>query len=762
MKKLWYVNPLFWNNNQLLLKMKFIILFLSMGLLNLSASISYSQNTKLTLHLNDVTVKDVFNEIERQSEYLFFYYDEVLDFEKRVDVHVSQQTIHVLMDELLQSTDATYEINDRQILIKKSNQPLPDEQIKIESEVEVERIQNYPVTGTVKDENGNPVPGVSIIIKGTTQGGITDINGEFLINVPDGTQTLVFSFIGMKTQEIQVEDSSTLNVVLREDVLVMDEVLVVGYGTQKKESVVGAISTVSGEELLRAGGATTVSNTLAGKLPGMVTISTSGKPGSDQAQIIIRGVSTWNNSDPLILIDGIERDLDEINIAAIENISMLKDASATAVFGVRGANGVILITTKRGKEGKPRLSFEANTTFKTLSKIPEYANSYETRWLRNEVIEMQVNADESTWADYTPYRILEHYREQDMPYLYPDVDWQEIMLNNYSNSQRYNLDLQGGTEFVKYFTAISYTYDGDMLKGDDLGFGFIPSNDYSRLNLRTNLDFQPTKTTSFSVDLDGSFANDSRMWQTTQNSRRLWNGIYGKAPDMYPVFYEDGFLGYSDIVDPQQENIYYAINYLGMVASTVNNVSTTVDLKQKLDSFIKGLSFTGRFNFNNRYTTTGPTYGKTETVLKYIDPSTGQTYFSYPEQWSRLTHGFNFVEEYPSVSPENVNSNVLRNFQYQAALRYNRNLDDTNLEDWLFSSESAGQLEELSPVTGRSGQEDLHIHSITDTWLRQILVTMVLKTSEVVTSLGYSPHMLLVGLLLMKPFFHRNSSACLN
>ncbi|MCL2650611.1 MAG: TonB-dependent receptor [Candidatus Azobacteroides sp.] len=542
---------------------------------------------------------------------------------------------------------------------------------------EAQQQQGIVVTGTVSDQSG-PMVGVVVAVKGTTKGAVTDIDGNFTITVPDKKSVLQFSFLGYVTKEIEVGDQKILNLTLSENAVTIDEVVVVGYGTQKKQSVVGAISQVKSEELMRTGGVTSVSNALTGLVPGLTTLDYSGKPGADAAQIIIRSLSTWNDSSPLILIDGVERDMNSIDINEVENISVLKDASATAVFGVRGGNGVILVTTKRGKEGKPTLSVSVDATAKTLSKIPRFLNSYDALWLRNQAIENQLGPSSSSiWSTYiTPVDVLRKYRDQTDPEMYPDVNWQKEMLHQWSWSQRYNMDLQGGTKFVKYYAALAYTYDGDVIKGQDFGQGYIPKNDYSRYNFRLNLDFQPTTTTTFGVSLDGA---EGVEHTTNCTPAYLWPGIYGKGPDQYPVRYSDGtFANFSG------NNIYNPVEYFnfgGIVTNTRTDMNANFSLNQKLDFITKGLSMKGLANFRNYYIGTGPNIATnndaSRPATKYIDWRTGITTWMYPGSGAGST-GFDYVPDPPPATTETIKTGsdgspqLYKSLMYQLSFDYSR------------------------------------------------------------------------------------------
>ena len=366
------------------------------------------------------------------------------------------------------------------------------------------------VRGTVLDSNGETIIGASVTLKGNNSvGTISDIDGNFVLTVPSEKSVLIVSYVGMKPQEVKVASKGLIKVTLEDDTKQLEEVVVVGYGQQKKASVVGAITQTSGKTLERAGGVTSLGSALTGSLPGVITSASSGMPGAEDPQIIIRTQSSWNNSEPLILVDGIEREMSSVDISSVENISVLKDASATAVYGVKGANGVILITTKRGKEGKASVQIKANVTAKVASKLPEKYDAYDTFYLLNNSIEREACLNPNGWNDYTPTSIIDKYRhpanaeEWDR---YPNTDWEKALFNSTAMSYNTSVNVSGGTKIVSYFAAADFVSEGDLFKvydnrrGYDYGFG------YNRINVRSNLDFQLTKTTKFSTNLFGSNA----------------------------------------------------------------------------------------------------------------------------------------------------------------------------------------------------------------------------------------------------------------
>lgn len=332
-------------------------------------------------------------------------------------------------------------------------------------------VQQLIISGTVSDENGMAIPGVNIVIQGTTIGTITDNSGKFSINVPNEQSVLVFSFIGYSTLTVPVGTQRVLNISLEPETKELEEVVVVGYGIQKKESIVGAISQAAGEDIRKNIQGADLGTALSGAVPGMISLRTTGRPGgahiggvsANYSEILIRGKNTWNDANPLVLVDGVERDFRQINPYEIERISILKDASATAVFGVKGANGVILITTHRGQEGKAKLTFDATNTIKTPSRMDQKAGVVETITAYNYSLMHETVFRESSWERIWPWRWVEAYRDQTYPYYAPVVDWTDLILKDYTMDHNANLTISGGTKFVKYFGSLGYLKETDIM-----------------------------------------------------------------------------------------------------------------------------------------------------------------------------------------------------------------------------------------------------------------------------------------------------------
>ena len=458
------------------------------------------------------------------------------------------------------------------------------------------------VSGVVTDAGGMPIPGVSVVQKGTMKGASTDFDGEYSFELTLGEQILVFSYVGFKTQEIQINGRTTINVTLIEDVESLDEVVVIGYGTQKKESVVAAITQIKGEDLMeRTAGIANVEQALQGNLPGVTTIQGSGVPGEDNIRIFIRGRSSWNgNGDPLVLVDGVKRSMNDIDMNDIENLSVLKDASATAVFGVEGANGVILITTKRGQIGKAQLSLSVNTTIKTVSQLPNKLDSYDAILEANSAILRGMAQAPNTWNNYTPLDVADRYRNPsslEESYIYPNVDWEDELLKDFAQDYRVNLSVRGGNKTAKYFGSLAYQTVEDIFDGGryDNGRGYLGEYRYDRFNFRSNIDFNITNTTELSVNLAGFLG----VRETPGSLGNVTNGLYLIAPSLYTPVYPDGLYGQPFSYFNVYNNPFVTLSGLGYTTYRTFQTNSDLILKQKLDFITEGLSFQGRFSLDN-------------------------------------------------------------------------------------------------------------------------------------------------------------------
>lgn len=472
------------------------------------------------------------------------------------------------------------------------------------------------VTGTVKDTNGEPIIGANVMVVGSATGVITDIDGNFTLNVPVGSK-LQFSFIGYKEQVVPVKKGISLNIVLEEDAQMLGEVEVVAYGVQKKVSVTGAISSMRGDDLLKTP-AGSISNILSGQVTGISSVQYSGEPGADAADIYVRGIATTNNATPLIQVDGVERDFSQIDPNEIESVTILKDASATAVFGVRGANGVILITTKRGAEGKAKISFTTSAGVNVRTKELEFANSYQ---YASYVNMMRTNdGNEPLYSDEQ----LAAFRDHTNPLLYPDINWIDYCMNKAAFQSQHDVSISGGTNNMRYFVSAGlFTQDG-MFKQFNLTDDF--NFDYKRYNYRANLDFDISKTTLLSVNIGGR-VESKRTPESGEDQNQLFRKLYWAVPFASAGIVDGKYIKTNAdyVTKPGADGLesYYG---KGFRNQTTNVLNLDLVLDQKLDFITKGLSIKLKGSYNSSYSTTKIASSSVATYTPVVDDKGAITY----------------------------------------------------------------------------------------------------------------------------------------
>ncbi|MBP5514051.1 MAG: TonB-dependent receptor [Bacteroidaceae bacterium] len=551
------------------------------------------------------------------------------------------------------------------------------------------------VKGTVTDNNAEPLIGATVLVKGQTGvGTLTDIDGNFQLKVPSEKSVLVVSYVGMTTKEVKIDKQRTLKIVLEDDNR-LDEVVVVGFGQQKKASVVGAIAQTTGEVLERTAGIGSVGSALTGNLPGVVTVASSGQPGEEDPRIYIRGAAAWNqDAQPLILVDGVKRDIKSVDITSVATVSVLKDASATAVYGVEGANGVILITTKRGQEGKARIDVGFNATLKAVSKLPHKYDSYDGYMYRNQAIEHELAlGGAGSWAYYRPQTFINNFRNQDhtvkphydaagkylgdysMAERYPNIDWQDEMFKDFALSYNTNLNISGGTKYVKYFVAFDFQNEGDMTRIRENNQGYKGGYTYNRLNVRSNLDFQITKTTLFKVSLAGSNARQKTPHYYYNNTAehfqaQNWVGAYRMPPNIFPVKYSDGSWGFSKQFASNVANSPMNLATTGYALNSITRIYTDFSLEQKLDFITKGLLLRGTISWDNRFDEGNRgIYDQHQTKTAYILPEDGV--FVHGEDIFTST-GFDFYEPRTWDEEDGSISSTSRGTEYSLQLYWAR------------------------------------------------------------------------------------------
>ena len=542
--------------------------------------------------------------------------------------------------------------------------------------------QQYTVTGTVTDAaTGEPMTGVTILVKGTTTGQLTDASGRFTIRIPDREAVLVFSFIGYTPQEVRVTQGSVVNIALVTEEQQIDEIVVVGYGTQKKESVVGAITQVNNAALIQSGSAN-VTNAIAGKLSGVLTIQRSGEPGNNAASIYVRGVSSWNGSEPLVLVDGVEREFAQLDPNEINTISVLKDASATAVFGAKGANGVIVVTTKRGALGKPKMDFSMSYGLQKATRIPDHIDSYTTLNMLNVAY-----MNDGKFTDLFSQDVLQEYRNPSSPLnalRYPNVNWFDICTKPFAPSSVANLNISGGTEFAKYFLNLGYQHEGSFFNG--VKEGYQDARFWNNLfNYRINLDFAVTKTTSLALNVGGSL--NLRNTPTSAS----WRNLYSTGGARFPAFFPEWVIEEVPDVDyPEDKTWRRAQNfgeYTGNPYTSLSNgdfnrdlssrLFTDLVLKQSLDGLLKGLSLNAKASlstyYNNRQLTLNYDYPDYQLYYDKIpdagklDPGTGRLI----NPWYRNGEGNEYYKLPPyDINVGGLNGGYYRNLYYEASINY--------------------------------------------------------------------------------------------
>ena len=445
------------------------------------------------------------------------------------------------------------------------------------------------VTGIVTDENKEPLIGVNVTVKDQAGlGAITDINGRYKINVEEYSR-LLFSYIGFDKQEVLIKQQRIVNITMKEaNAREIDEVVITGTGVQKKLTVTGAVTTVNVDDL-KSNPSANLSNALAGNVAGILAMQTSGQPGVNTSEFWIRGISTFGaNNSALVLVDGFERSLDEMNIEDIESFTVLKDASTTAIYGPRGANGVILITSKHGKAGKININAKVETSYNTRTITPEFADGYTYARMMNE--SRITRNKEPIYQDDE----LELLRLGLDPDLYPNVDWKDVLLKDGAMTYRANVNMNGGGATARYFVSLSYISEGGMYKTDDAMREDYNSNPSSqRWNYRLNTDIDITKSTLLKVGVSGSLKKRNAPGQ----GENVWKSLMNQNPISVPLMYSNGYIPAFGKED-DRSNPWVLATQTGYKEFWNNKVQTNISLEQKLDFITKGLRFEGRFGFD--------------------------------------------------------------------------------------------------------------------------------------------------------------------
>lgn len=477
--------------SKILLIMRVTMLLFLLSTYVVFGSNNYAQNTKFSFQMNNASVKEVLKAIESRSEFIFFYQDQQIDLNRKTTISLEEKDISQVLNQLFSGTENVYTIRDRQIIIGKSDKQMGKQNAIIEPILEQEQqFDKKTIRGKVLDSQGAPLPGTSVSIKGTTIGNITDASGYYILDAKEG-DILKFSFIGYKEQEITVGNKTAIDVILQEDVTTLEEAVVVGMGKQRKASIVGSISSISVNDLRIP--SRSLTNALSGRMSGAVIVQRSGEPGNDNASFWIRGISTFgSNRTPLILVDGVERSMTDLSVEEIESISILKDASATAVYGVRAANGVVIVTSRKGIAQKPTVELKMEYGMSDLPRMPRYLDGSNYAKLYNEALGRE---------NYSP-EYIENTRLGTDPYLNPNVNWFNESFTKYSGNSQTTINVRGGGEVARYFVSFGYLGENGNLKNNS-------NNDYDsninlkRYNFRSNVDVTLNKSLIMDIEVGG-------------------------------------------------------------------------------------------------------------------------------------------------------------------------------------------------------------------------------------------------------------------
>ena len=580
-----------------LLVVKLTIILLTVAALHVAAK---GTSQTITFSGREVSIEKVFKEIRQQTGYVVFFDYSALESAGPITVEAKNIPLKDFLDQVLRGQFLGYYIKKKTIFITKrpavesaaalSNDPVPPP---------------IEVHGTVTDEKGQPLAGVSVSVKGTDRGTTTNEKGDFTISAEEGAD-LEISLVGYRKSSFRVVAGKKANIILTPNITDLDDIVVVGFGTQKKYSVVGAITTIQPAQL-QMSTSRSLSSNLAGQLSGIIATQRSGEPGYDNAGFWIRGISTFaGNRSPLVLVDGVERSLDNMDPAEIESFSILKDAAASAVYGVRGANGVIIINTKRGHIGKPTVSIRMEQGFTQPVKIPDFLGAADYLEILNDIAR-----ESGVQAPYKQERI-DNIRNKVDADLYPDVNWLDAITNSHASNSRVNLTVSGGSDILRYAFVGSYYGENGIMSRDKMQ-SWNSSLRLKRYNMRTNIDLKLTPSTLMRVNLGGYLQDGNRAPQSIDD---LFSRAFEIPPYVHPTRYSTGEIP----VTPERSNPWALATQTGYERSSVSKLESLFAIEQNLDALTKGLKANVKFSFD-RYSGNSVRRSKTP---DYYNPATGR------------------------------------------------------------------------------------------------------------------------------------------
>ena len=513
----WPVESIGTHRTLMVMRATLLLMFLSVN--QLFAIGSYSQNARINLNISDRSVKDVLAEIQNQSEFFFMYNSNIVDVDRKVDIRAENERIGSVLDKLFIGAEIAYTVLDRQIVLS-STKMLTEQQA------------TKKVSGKVTDQTGSPIPGASIVVKGTTTGVTTNMDGNYSLALPSDAKILIFTFVGMKSEEVAISGQSVINITLKEETIALEEVVAIGYGMQKKVNLTGSVATVATEGIVKRTVVNTIT-TLEGKVAGLKINQGSGMPGREGVSFQIRGASSWGtDSTPLVLIDGVVGSLDRISSTDIESVSVLKDAASSSIYGARAANGVILVTTKQGKTGKPVLTYNLTMGSSSATDTPDQIwNSQQYMTLFNKAVSRGTIA-----ASAYPQGVIDLYSNPNRDRnAYPDFNWQDAVWRN-ALLQQHNIGISGGTENVKYNISAGFLDQGGALRW----------HGYKRYNGLANVSTVVNKYLTVGTNISYNFSKSASPYYENANFILM---VMTQSP-MDKPYINDGSGHYTDRVIP--------------------------------------------------------------------------------------------------------------------------------------------------------------------------------------------------------------------
>lgn len=615
---------------------------------------------EVSIVLNDADIGFALRQLQRKAHVKFVYSPTAIRVKHNITLDVKNQTLGAILDQIFIPEGIRYRVvKDRIVLFKDKDAPAETPPPARADAPPTGAIAVLTIGGKVVDDRGEAMPGVSVVVKGTNIGAYTDVNGNFTLTVPaeHAQGILIFSFVGFITAEVRIDNQTLINVQLQQDVTSLGEVVVVGYGEQRKKNIVGANASVNVSELKQP--VANIGTMLAGRIAGVVQVQRNGEPGRDAANIWIRGLSSWpayGGTSPLVLVDGVERSINNIDPQDVESFNVLKDASATAVYGMRGANGVILITTKKGVNSKTVIDFNYAQGVTSFTKVPELADGPTFMRLTNEALTTRGDAPKFTQEQ------IDRTESGADPYVYPNVDWYDAVFNKNAANRRVNLNARGGSDKARYYVSAAYYDEEGFFKTDGLE-QYNSTTKFTRYNFTSNINMDLTKTTVLDLGIQGYVSNANYPGEASEN---VFGQIMLTSPVAYPVMYPGGLVPGQE-VNGDFRNPYADITQRGYRNQFRNQLYSNIRATQDLAFVAPGLSFTTLFSFD------------AWNAHDINRQKRKDTYFVDANSPRNPDGTLNLNLTYSSGSPtlgysRGTNSN--RRFYSESALNYNRNFGD--------------------------------------------------------------------------------------